>query len=364
MADPLLFRPFTLRGLEIRNRIWVSPMCQYSALAERGPGEGVPGDWHVQHLGGLARGGAGLVMVEATAVVPEGRITPGCLGLYTDEQEAAFARIVPIVKAHGARVGIQLAHAGRKAATYLHLPGQPDASVPESEGGWITVAPSAEAFGHLAAPRELRTEELPGVVDAFVEASRRAVRAGFDLIEVHAAHGYLLHEFLSPLSNHRTDAYGGSTENRARLAREIVRALRAEHPDLPIAVRISGDEWVPGGFDVEAAAQLVAWLAEDGADLVDCSSGGNVPDAPIRVGPSYQVWIAERMREAGLPVSAVGLITSAEQAEGILASGQADVVSLGRPLLVDPHLPITWAHRLRAENAAELVPPQYWRAHF
>lgn len=364
MADPLLFRPIVLRGLEVRNRLWVSPMCQYSALAESGPGEGVPGNWHVQHLGGLARGGAGLVMVEVTGVVAEGRISPGCLGLYTDEQEAAFARIVPLVRAHGARVGIQLGHAGRKASTYRALPGQPSGSVPFAEGGWQTVAPSAVAFEGLAAPRELSLAEIAGLVEAFVAASRRAVRAGFDLIEVHAAHGYLLHEFLSPLSNRRSDAYGGTPENRARLVREVVRALRAEHPELPIVVRVSGDEWVEGGFDPESALQLARWLAEDGADLLDCSSGGNVADAPIRIGPSYQVHVAAKLREAGLPVGAVGLITSPEQAEGILVTGQADVVSLARPLLADPHLPIAWAHLLRAEHADALVPPQYARARF
>ncbi|CAG7606209.1 NADH:flavin oxidoreductase/NADH oxidase [Leucobacter soli] len=364
MANPLLFQPLTLRGLEVRNRLWVSPMCQYSAIASSGADEGVPGDWHVAHLGGLARGGAAVVMVEATAVVPEGRISPRCLGLYSDEQEAAFSRIVPQVQAHGARIGIQLAHAGRKASVHPHLPGYPDAAVPEDEGGWQPVAPTAIPFGDLATPRELELDEIPGVIEAFVEASRRAVRAGFDLIEVHAAHGYLLHEFLSPLSNRRSDGYGGSPENRARLTREIVRALRAEHPDLPIVVRISGDEWVEGGFGREDSAQLVGWLAEDGADLIDCSSGGNVPRAPIPVGPSYQVGIADRVRTAGLPVGAVGLITSAEQAEGILATGQADIISLGRPLLADPHLPISWAHRLRAEDAAALVPPQYWRARF
>ncbi|MBO1900883.1 NADH:flavin oxidoreductase/NADH oxidase [Leucobacter weissii] len=364
MANPLLFQPYRLRGLEIRNRLWAAPMCQYSAVAESGPGEGVPGDWHVQHLGGLGRGGAGLVMVEATAVVPEGRISPGCLGLYSDEQEAAFARIVPLVRAHGARIGIQLAHAGRKASTYRSLPGEPEGSVPEGAGGWQTVAPSAEPFDGLATPRELSVAGIEGVVEAFVAAAERAVRIGFDAVEVHAAHGYLLHEFLSPLSNRRTDGYGGTPENRARLTREVVRGIRAAHPELPIIVRISGDEWVEGGFDRDAAVQLTGWLAEDGADLIDCSSAGNTGRAPIPVGPSYQVPIAARVREAGLPVGAVGLITQPEQAEGILASGQADVISLARPLLADPHLPIAWAHRLRAENAASLVPPQYARARF
>lgn len=364
MADPLLFHPITLRGLEIRNRVWVAPMCQYSAVATSGPGEGVPGDWHVQHLGGLGRGGAGVVMVESTGVVPEGRISPNCLGLYDDEQEAAFARIVPQVQAHGARIGIQLNHAGRKASTYPSLPGQPDATVPEREGGWPTVAPSAVPAEGLDAPRELTLAEIAELTEAFVASARRAIRAGFELIEVHAAHGYLLHQFLSPLVNRRTDAYGGTPENRARLLREIVRGLRAESPELPLVVRLSGDEWVEGGFGPDDAAQLAGWLADDGADLIDCSAGGNFEVGPPREGPSYQVYVAERVRTAGLPVSTVGNISAAAQAEGILATGQADVITLGRPLLTNPHLPISWAHELRAPSAASLVPPQYFRARF
>lgn len=363
MANPLLFQPFTLRGLTMRNRLWVPPMCQYSAASE-GELIGTPNDWHLVHLGGLARGGAGLVIVEATAVVPEGRISPNDLGLWSDAQEEAFARIVPVVKSHGARVGIQLAHAGRKASTYGALPDAPQGSVPLDKGGWQTLAPSAEAFSGLADPRSLSAREIEEVIAAFLAATDRAVRAGFDLVEVHAAHGYLLHEFLSPLSNLRDDEYGGDAERRARLTREIVRGIRAAHPGLPIIVRVSGDEWVDGGFDVEAAAQLVTWLKEDGADMVDASSAGNTANADIKVGPSYQVWIAERLRQAGLPVGAVGLITSSAQAESILVTGQADVVSVGRPLLADPHLPVTWAHELRAPSASELIPPPYHRARF
>lgn len=363
MADPLLFQPFRLRGLEIRNRLWAAPMCQYSADAE-GPLTGAPNDWHVQHLGGLGRGGAGLVMVEATAVVPEGRISPNDLGLWNDAQEEAFSRIVTLVRAHGARIGVQLAHAGRKASTYPALPGRPGGSVPVSEGGWTTVAPSAVPFTGLADPRALTAAEVRETVAAFIAAADRAVRAGFDAVEVHAAHGYLLHEFLSPLSNLREDEYGGSPEHRARPLRDIVRGIRAAHPGLPVIVRVSADEWVEGGFDVEAAAQLTGWLREDGVDLVDVSSAGNIAEARIAIGPSYQVRFAERLRREGLPVGAVGLITSAEQAEAVLATGQADVVSLARPLLANPHLPISWAHRLRAPGAAELVPPQYRRARF
>ena len=364
MADPLLFQPFELRGLEVRNRLWVAPMCQYSADAD-GELAGAPNDWHLQHLGALGRGGAGLVVVEATAVSPEGRISPNDLGLWNDEQQQAFARIVPVVQAHGARIGIQIAHAGRKASTYNPwLPGQAEGAVPIGEGGWQPVAPSAAAFPGLADPRALTADEVRETIAAFLATADRAVQAGFDVVEVHAAHGYLLHEFLSPLSNLRDDEYGGSPENRARPLREIVRGIRAAHPELPIVVRVSGDEWVEGGFDVEAAAQLVGWLREDGADMVDASSAGNTADAEIAIGPSYQVWIAERLRREGLPVSAVGLITSAAQAESILATGQADVVSLGRPLLANPHLPITWAHELRAPSAAALIPPQYRRARF
>ena len=361
MADPQLFRPFVLRDLEIRNRLWVAPMCQYSVDTE----DGVIGDWHLQHLGSLARGGAGLVIMEATAVTPEGRISPRCPGIWSDDQLPGLERITGAVHAHGAAVGVQLAHAGRKGSTFPSLPGFASGSVPLEAGGWETVAPSAIAFGEFAEPRALDAEEIDGVVRAFVDGAGRAVRAGFDVVEIHAAHGYLLHEFLSPLSNRRTDAYGGDLAGRARLLREVVRAIRAAHPALPVIVRISASEWVEGGLDVEESAQITHWIAEDGADLIDASSGGNVPSAPIPVGPGYQVPLAARLRQTGaLPVSAVGLITSAAQAEGILATGQADVITLGRALLTNPHLPLAWAHELRAQSAESLVPPQYARARF
>lgn len=359
MADPLLFRPYTLRTLEIRNRVWVAPMCQYSADTR-----GVVGDWHLQHLGSLARGGAGLVIMEATGVVPEGRITPGCPGIWSVEQLPPLARIVDAIHAHGARAAIQLAHAGRKGSTYHALPGSPDGSVPESEGGWETVAPSAVAFGDYATPRALEAAELPGLAQAFVDGASRAVSVGFDAVEVHAAHGYLLHQFLSPLSNRREDAYGGDLAGRARLLREIVRAIRAAHPDLPVFVRLSATEWVDGGFSVEEATELSHWLAEDDADLIDVSSAANVPNAPIPVGPGYQVGLAAAVRQGALPVGAVGLITEAAQAETILATGQADVVLLARAVLRNPHLPIAWAHELRAPAAASLVPAAYHRARF
>lgn len=374
MPDPLLFRPFELRGLETRNRLWVSPMCQYSCPSE-GPEQGVPGDWHLQHIGALARGGAGLVMVEATGVVPEGRISPNCPGLWNDAQESAFARLVGIAHGHGARIGIQLGHAGRKGSVFPMLPDQPNASVPRGEGGWQTVAPSALAFGDLAVPRRLTAEEVAGVREAFLTAADRAVRAGFDAVELHAAHGYLLHQFLSPFSNERDDEYGGSPENRARLLREIAGGIRAAHPELPLIVRVSATEWVGAdsraaqrgaerGFDVEATIQLAGWLAADGVDLIDVSSAANLPSVRVPVGPSYQVALAAQVRAAGLPVGAVGLITAAEQAEGILASGQADVVFIGRALLENPHLPLRWAERLGAPTARELVPGPYFRARF
>lgn len=364
MADPLLFRPISLRDLEVRNRLWISPMCQYSADAD-GPGQGVPNDWHQVHWAALARGGTGLITVEATGVTPDGRISPRCLGLWNDAQEAAFARLIPVAQAHGARVGIQLGHAGRKASTYPGLPGQPSGTMPASEGGWLAVAPSAIPFADgFDTPREMTLDEVRAVVTAFRAATDRAKRAGFEFVEVHGAHGYLLHQFLSLKSNQRTDEYGGSAENRARLIREVVQGIRADHPELPIMVRLSGEEWVDGGFDVEAAAELVDWLAADGADFIDASSGGNSVDQQIPVGPSYQVRIAARLRAAALPVGAVGLITTAAQAEGILASGQADIISIGRPALTNPHLPLEWAHTLRAPGAEDLVPPQYRRARF
>lgn len=361
MANPLLFQSFSLRGLEIRNRLWVSPMCQYSAL-ER---DGVPTEWHTQHIGGLARGGAGLVIIEATAVEPAGRISAQDLGLWNDEQERAFAGLTRVAHSHGAKIAVQIAHAGRKASTYPAWPGYPGGSLGTDDGAWETVAPSPLPFSDdFEAPRELDASELPGIVQAFTETASRAVRAGADAIEVHAAHGYLLHQFLSPLTNKRSDNYGGSLENRARLAREIIRSIRSAHPDLPVLVRISATDWVESGFTAEQATTVSGWFAEDGADFIDVSSGANVPDAKIPVGPGYQVALAAQVRDCGLPVGAVGMITSAAQAETILVTGQADVILLGRALLVNPHLPLAWAADLRAPGAADLVPPQYHRARF
>ncbi|WP_210508628.1 NADH:flavin oxidoreductase/NADH oxidase [Naasia sp. SYSU D00057] len=353
----VLFTPLTLRGVTARNRIWVAPMCQYSVDRH----DGVPTEWHLVHLGSLARGGAGGVIVEATAVVPEGRITPEDTGLWNDEQAEAWRPIVRFLHGQGAVAGIQLAHAGRKASTWR--PWAPvSGSVPLDQGGWPTVAPSAVAFDGYAEPSALDAAGIDAVVDAFAAATRRAVEAGFDLVEVHAAHGYLLHQFLSPLSNFREDEYGGSLENRARLLLRVVRAVReAAGADAPVLVRFSGTDWAHGGWTVEDTAAVADWCREAGADLFDVSSAGLVPGVDIPVGPGYQVHLAEHVREAiESPVGAVGLITDPHQAEEIVASGRADVVLLARELLRDPHFPLRAAHELGAQ--LDYWPPQYLRA--
>ena len=358
MPAPKLFEPITLRGVEVRNRLWVSPMCMYACDAE----DGVATHWHQVHYPGFARGGAGLVIVEATAVAPEGRISPRDLGIWGDEHVAPLAEFVGRIHALGGKAAVQLAHAGRKASTEPWLPGAADASVPVSAGGWQTVAPSALAFGELAAPRALDVGEIEGVVDAFAAAATRAVRAGFDAVEVHAAHGYLLHEFLSPVSNRRDDAYGGDLAGRARLVREVVRAIRVAHPALPVLVRVSATDWVDGGLTVDDTVCVAAWLREDGADFIDVSSGANVPGVRIPVGPGYQVPLATRVREGGLPVGTVGMITQPWQAETILATGQADVVLVAREWLRDPNLALNWAGALRAD-VSSLRSPHLWRAY-
>jgi 2,4-dienoyl-CoA reductase-like NADH-dependent reductase (Old Yellow Enzyme family) len=355
-----LFDPITLRGLEVRNRIWIPPMCQYSVEAR----DGVPTDWHLVHLGGLARGGAGAVVVEATGVVPEGRITPHDLGLWNDEQRDAFSRITDFLHSQGAAAGIQLAHAGRKASTSRGWgPDRVDGTLTAEQGGWQTVAPSPVAFPGMAVPTELTVEGIADVVRAFAEAARRAVDAGFDIIELHGAHGYLLHEFLSPLSNQRTDQYGGSLEDRARALLETVDAVRAEiGEDVPLVVRLSATDWVEGGWDLPQSEQLSVWLREHGVDLVSVSTGGNVADAPIPVGPGYQLPFATAIRQAAdVPVAAVGMIDDPFQAEQIVALGQADVVLIGRGALRDPNFPVRAAAALRQD--ASFVPDQYARAH-
>ena len=340
----LLFEPITLRDLTIPHRAWLAPMCQYSAT------DGMPDDWHLVHLGARASGGFGLVMTEATAVVPEGRISPADTGIWNDEQAAAWRRITDFVHARGARTAIQLAHAGRKASTYAPFHDLADTSVPADDGGWVAVGPSAEPHAGLAAPAAMTATQVADVPERFAAAARRSLDAGFDVVEVHAAHGYLLHEFLSPIANHRTDEYGGDLDGRARLLRETVIAVREVWPDeLPLLVRLSATDWRDDGLDVDDVAKVAAGLAELGVDLVDVSSGGVAP-ASIPTGPGYQVPHARRVREvAGLPTSAVGLITAPAQAEQILVTGAADAVMLGREGLRDPNWPLRAARDLRVE---------------
>jgi 2,4-dienoyl-CoA reductase-like NADH-dependent reductase (Old Yellow Enzyme family) len=335
-----LFTPLTLRDTTLPNRIWVSPMCQYSSV------EGHPTDWHLVHLGGLARGGAGLVISEATAVTAAGRISPEDAGIWTDAQAEDYRRITDFIRSQGSVAGIQLAHAGRKASTFA--PWRGTGSVPAADGGWAAVAPSAIAYPGYATPTELSAGDLAQLVDSWAAAAIRAVAAGFQVIEIHAAHGYLLHEFLSPLSNRRADGYGGDLAGRSRLLLEIVDAIRAVVPaGLPIFVRVSATDWVPGGLSIEETGGVAKALAGHGVDLIDVSSGGNSPDQQIPIGPGYQVPLAETIRQvSGLPVAAVGLITDPAQAEKILAAGSADAVLLARALLREPNWPQRAAHEL------------------
>lgn len=352
-----LFDPLVIRSVEIRNRVWAAPMCQYSVERE----DGVPVDWHLVNLGGFARGGAGLVLTEATAVSPEGRISPQDTGIWNDEQRDAWARIVAFIRSQGAVPAIQLAHAGRKASTFRPWAAE-RGTVPPELGGWQPVAPSAIAFEGYAQPRALETAELAGVVEAFVAAALRAIAAGFEVLEIHAAHGYLLHEFLSPLSNRRTDAYGGSLENRARLLLEIVRAVRAEVGEpVPLFVRFSATDWADDGWDETQTAIVAGWAAEAGADFFDISAGGLVAHQRITVGPGYQVPLTEHIRAAAeVQASAVGLITEARQAAEIVDSGRADAVLLARELLRDPNFALRAAGELGVD--VDYWPPQYLRA--
>lgn len=349
-----LFSRFKLRELEFKNRIFVSPMCQYSAR------DGMAETWHMVHLGSRAVGGAGLVMVEATAVTPEGRISPYDLGIWSDRHAEALAPIARFIREQGAVPAIQLAHAGRKASAAAPWLG--GAALAPDNGGWQVVAPSALPFSpNSPQPRALTVAERDGVVAAFVAAARRALAAGFEVAEIHMAHGYLLHEFLSPLSNHRNDNDGGSLENRARLPLQIAKAVREVWPkNLPLFVRISATDWVEGGWDLAQSLQLCRWLKAAGIDLIDCSSGGLTPDASIPAGPGFQTPFATAIRqEVGIPVGAVGLITAAEQAEQIVASGLADAIFLARELLRDPYWPLHAAHKL---GVAVPWPQQYERA--
>jgi 2,4-dienoyl-CoA reductase-like NADH-dependent reductase (Old Yellow Enzyme family) len=350
-----LFDPLEIRGVKVANRVFVSPMCQYSSE------DGYANDWHLVHLGSRAVGGAALILTEATAVLPEGRISPQDLGIWEDGHIEMLSRIVGFIHKQGSIAGMQLAHAGRKAST--SRPWEGHDAVPESEGGWKkVVAPSALKFSDTyPMPQALTLNGIQEVVAAFAAAARRACEAGFRVVEIHAAHGYLIHEFLSPLSNKREDDYGGSFENRTRLCREIVAAVRSAWPkELPLFLRISATDWVEGGWTIDESVRLAGQLKQMGVDLIDCSSGGNVPHAKIPVGAGYQTVFAERIhRETGIMTGAVGMITSPVQAEHIIQTGQADAVIMAREFLRDPYFPLRAAHELDQPIA---WPVQYLRA--
>ncbi len=349
-----LFSEFRLRGVTLANRIGVSPMCQYSCK------DGFANDWHFVHLGSRSVGGAALVFTEAAAVTPEGRISPEDLGVWSEAHFEPLERIVRFIDAQGAVAGTQLAHAGRKASTFRPWSGS--GAVSKAEGGWEPVAPSPLPFGSkYAIPKELTPAEIEEIQSAFVTAARRAFDAGFRVIEIHAAHGYLFHEFLSPLSNKRTDSYGGSFENRTRFLRDTVAVIRKSVPErCPLFVRISATDWVEGGWDLNQSIELSRQLKALGADLIDCSSGGNVERADIPLGPGYQTQFAEEIRrEAAIPTAAVGMITGAAQAGHIVQTGQADVVLIARELLRDPYWPLKAAREL---GVTMPWPAQYLRA--
>lgn len=354
--DPHLFRPIRFRDVEAANRIMMSPMCQYSAE------DGMPNDWHFGHLAARAAGGVGILCVEATHVAPEGRITPNCLGLWNDAQRDALARVAAHVARLGAVPMIQLGHAGRKAS--VSRPWEGTRPIPPDAGGWETLGPSPlPQTPDAPAPREMTQADIADVVAQFRAAVRRAREAGFRILEIHAAHGYLLHSFLSPLSNHRDDAYGDGASGRARFLMEVLDAARAEWPaELPLFVRISASDWSAGGLDIAATTELARWLAARGdVDLMDCSSGGVDHAQSIQPYPGYQVPFAEAIRrDAGIATGAVGLISAPEHAEEIVAGGRADLVILGRILLNDPHWPLHAANQLRAGHVA--WPVQYERA--
>jgi 2,4-dienoyl-CoA reductase-like NADH-dependent reductase (Old Yellow Enzyme family) len=351
---PHLFQPLALRSVTARNRIMVSPMCQYSAV------DGVPNDWHLQHLGSRAAGGAGIVCAEATNVEARGRITPGCTGLWNDAQRDAFARIVRLVKSQGALAALQIGHAGRKAS--CAAPWQGGKQLALDNGGWQAISASTLPFSEgQRAPAAMDVATIDAMVDAFAQSARRAREAGFDIIELHGAHGYLIHQFLSPLSNRRTDKYGGSFENRIRFLLEVVDAVRDEWPDdKPLFVRLSCVDWVEGGIVIDDSVKLVQLLKDGGkVDLIDSSSGGLDPRQKIPLFPGYQVQFANELkRRTGIATGAVGMINAPDLAEQILASGQADIVIMARALLNDPYWPLHAAKVLKAKIA---WPPQYER---
>jgi len=350
-----LFTPLKIRDITLRNRIAVSPMCQYSC------DDGFATDWHLVHLGSRAVGGAGLVMAEATGVTARGRITPGDLGIYHDEHIEMLSRIATFIKQHGAAPGIQIAHAGRKGSCYVPWENN-GAPIPLDAGGWLTEAPSAVAFREgEPVPEALTKAGIDAAVKAFADAAQRALTAGFEVLEIHGAHGYLINEFLSPLSNRRTDEYGGSFQNRIRFLLETIEAVRAIWPErLPLWLRISATDWKAGGWTSDDSVRLAAELVARGVDLIDCSSGGLAPDAKIQLGPGYQVPFSEKIRrETGILTGAVGMITDPQQGEQIIASGQADVISLAREFLRDPYWPL---HAARALGKEQAPPVQYSRA--
>jgi 2,4-dienoyl-CoA reductase-like NADH-dependent reductase (Old Yellow Enzyme family) len=347
---PDLFTPLELRGVTLRNRIAMSPMCQYSSE------DGFANEWHLAHHAARAVGGAGLLIAEATGVEPEGRITPSCLGIWKDEHVPALRRVTDFVREHGAVPGIQLAHAGVKASRYGPFDRPRNGFVPFDQGGWMPVGPTAKRYRPDGpVPHELTPGEIRVITGSFAAAAQRAIDAGFEVIELHFAHGYLGHSFLSPLMNDRTDDYGGPFENRVRFLLETVRAVRAAMPEeAPLFVRLSCTDWVEGGWSIEDSVRASRLVAQEGVDLIDCSTGGATRDAEIPVGPDYQVPFAERIRrEAGIPTGAVGLITEPAQAEAIIAEGRADLILLGRQLLREPH----WAHRSWVELKSS-APPQ------
>lgn len=339
-----LFDPLTIRGVTFPNRIWVSPMCQYSAI------DGVATSWHDVHIGSFATGGTGLIMMEASGVVPEGRISTACLGIWNEAQTERLKPIVSFAHSMGTKIGIQLAHAGRKASCLPPWSDHPMAS--KAEGGWDCVAPSAISFGgKYPVPKELTVAEIKTLVKSFADSAKRAVMAGFDLVEIHAAHGYLIHQFLSPISNKRNDEYGGSFENRIRFFIEITEAVRKAIPDaMPLFARISASDWLEDGWTIDESVELCKLLKSAGVDLIDVSSGGTSSGAPVPVGPGYQVPFAERIRrESNIFTCAVGLITEAHQANEIVESGRADAVMMAREFLRNPRWPLQAARELNAE---------------
>ncbi len=339
-----LFDPLTIRGVTFPNRIWVSPMCQYSAI------DGVATSWHDVHIGSFATGGTGLIMMEASGVVPEGRISTACLGIWNEAQTERLKPIVSFAHSMGTKIGIQLAHAGRKASCLPPWSDHPMAS--KGEGGWDCVAPSAISFGgKYPVPKELTVAEIKTLVKSFADSAKRAVMAGFDLVEIHAAHGYLIHQFLSPISNKRNDEYGGSFENRIRFFLEITEAARKAIPDaMPLFARISASDWLEDGWTIDESVELCKLLKSAGVDLIDVSSGGTSSGAPVPVGPGYQVPFAERIRhESNIFTCAVGLITEARQANEIVESGRADAVMMAREFLRNPRWPLQAARELNAE---------------